>query len=545
VSGRTVTRIRWAFRLLILAIGLFETFWFRHDMNPDGICYLDLSDAILAGDLGTAVNGYWSPGFPVLLATVRLAFQGPEAEFLLAHIAQFFCLVFALLAFEFLLREWIRSRRDPGGAAPGTQWLVLITYPLFAWMTLALVKLPKITPDLLHAGFLLLACGQALRIGRGVTGARPGATLGLILGLGFLAKAPMLPIGLVVLFSVAVAAASLRRAFSTAGPAAAVFLLIVAGWAVALSLHAGRLTWGDTGRLNYAWHINDVRDYAHAADVAPHGKLAHPPRRVLESPATFEFDVPVAGTYPLWFDPPYWQEGVQARFEAEKQIARTRVVLGRFLRETVIPSWPLVAILAVYVVTVGGARAFRRAGSRLRRTLPLWLPGLAGLAMYSMVVMLDRYVAVLLFMVLLSLIDLVPSRPGRPRVALWVGIVTLVLTFGNVLALRNRALRENHGDEHHRVAADLRGHGIRPGDRVAFVGRAVSAYWARLGRLRIVADIPKTDQDRFWALPSSGRERVFEAFARAGCVAVFVRRKPVPRSWVPLGDSSICVRMLR
>src|SRR5260370_28690913 len=46
-----------------------------------------------------------------------------------------------------------------------------------------------------------------------------------------------------------------------------------------------------------------------------------PPRTIFDNPQVIEFATPIAGPYPLWYDPAYWYEGAKARFNASQQIA--------------------------------------------------------------------------------------------------------------------------------------------------------------------------------------------------------------------------------
>jgi hypothetical protein len=65
------------------------------------------------------------------------------------------------------------------------------------------------------------------------------------------------------------------------------------------------------------------------------------------------------------------------------------------------------------------------------------------------------------------------------------------------------------------LAADSLGRlGVRARDRVAFIGRAPNVSWARLARVRIVADCHP--EARFWRAPRSQRADLIEKFRRAG-----------------------------
>src|SRR5262249_42235485 len=70
-----------------LAAAAADAFIGRDAMNPDGISYIDMARAaLLVGPRGL-VNGYWSPGYPALIAAMlRLIRPGTAAEFAVVHL---------------------------------------------------------------------------------------------------------------------------------------------------------------------------------------------------------------------------------------------------------------------------------------------------------------------------------------------------------------------------------------------------------------------------------------------------------------------------
>ena len=69
-----------------------------------------------------------------------------------------------------------------------------------------------------------------------------------------------------------------------------------------------------------------------------------------------------------------------------------------------------------------------------------------------------------------------------------------------------------------------------------------NVYWARLARVRIVAEVfDKDTGDRsrtYWHAPPEAQQRVLDAFRRAGArmvVADRVPEGPLPDGWLPLG----------
>src|SRR6266851_2384971 len=55
------------FWLLAAVLGGFHAWASRYSMNPDGIVYLDMADAYLGRDWGTALISYRSPLYPWIL----------------------------------------------------------------------------------------------------------------------------------------------------------------------------------------------------------------------------------------------------------------------------------------------------------------------------------------------------------------------------------------------------------------------------------------------------------------------------------------------
>ena len=53
-----------------VAFGLVHAWVGRYSMNPDGVSYLDMGDALVRRDWAHAVNGYWSPLYGWMLGLV-------------------------------------------------------------------------------------------------------------------------------------------------------------------------------------------------------------------------------------------------------------------------------------------------------------------------------------------------------------------------------------------------------------------------------------------------------------------------------------------
>jgi hypothetical protein len=69
--------------------------------------------------------------------------------------------------------------------------------------------------------------------------------------------------------------------------------------------------------------------------------------------------------------------------------------------------------------------------------------------------------------------------------------------------------------------------GVRPGDRVAVIGYAYDSFWARLARVKIVAEMPEQQAVKFWMGDDRLQEDVLNAFASSGVKAVVAEYAPV------------------
>jgi hypothetical protein len=99
------------------------------------------------------------------------------------------------------------------------------------------------------------------------------------------------------------------------------------------------------------------------------------------------------------------------------------------------------------------------------------------------------------------------------------------------------------------VGKSLNKAGVRPGEDVAIIGDSSDGCrWARMARVRIVAQILREDTDDFWRVSDPRvKAEVYDAFARAGAKAVVAEETPPPGGfgdWQRLGDTHYYVHFL-
>lgn len=576
-----------------LSLGAVHTWAARHSMNADGMSYLDLADAWRTGRWADAVNAYWSPLYPWVLAmALHLAKPGGYWEAAVAHLVNFVGYGFSLVCFHYFwmgLERHVSARRQSAGNTGKTafpQWAwVALGYALCVWILLDWVTVDQVTPDLYVAGWVFLDAGILVRIRDGKARILLFILLGISLGLGYLTKAILLPMAAVFLATAFLASPRKLRAIPPLMLTTVMFAALGGPWAYALSKAKGRFTLGDAGKLNYAFIVNGFKPWdvwqgepppPGRGDTATHGiaqaadrsnrvsTAKHPARWLLDGPHVFEFASPRAGTYSLWYDPAYWHEGAEPRFDLRQQVRvcaqQLAVYFSLFCRD----QGPISFVLLCLLLVRG------RWASIIGDVLSLWwlaLPAIAGLAAYAMVKVEARYVApfvILLWAVVLPLVRLEQTEAtGRLiRCAAAAILIALILTVGynSAPAIREAVtdLRERHEscpNWHWRVAQEMSRAGLHPGDHVGHVGQALKSwsYWARLAGVRITAELRPWES--FWLGDDAARKRALGAFAAAGVKAVVTRKQEVCErpfglpydfapGWRPVGNTGFYIRFL-
>ena len=558
----SVTRIRAAAWAVALLLGFTQAWRSRHAMNPDGVSYLDIADAYIAADWSAAINEYWSPLYSWILgAATLLTRPSPYWESTVVHLVNFGIYALCLGSFELLITRLIRALRHdgtPGGdrSSGGTdEWAWrLLGYSLFLWSALALISVTAVTPDMCVAALTYLACAILLGPNDRVTGWWPSFALGLTLGLAYLAKAAMLPLAFVFIASTFVAwrmpwRVSLRRV----GLAAAGFALLAAPFVVAMSKAKGRPTWGAVARIAYAWCIDGAVPSIHCdAEAGERGTVIHATRQISDVPAIYEFASPIAGSYPPWYDPSYWYDGVRSRLAPSRLLSRLLVHSLEYLRF-------LAPVVTAFAILWWASGKFAVRHGAWRQFATLTLPAAAALVMYGAVYIQPRYVGP--FLVLLSLgafasvrLNLGSGAPvlrgaavGLATVLMTPLVVSLSLNAIVLVARQDTAGRSAH--KQWRVAEALQRAGVRTHDSVAAMGGELAPYWARLARVKVVAEIPAADDaNGFWASDSGARARVTDVLAAAGAKAIVAKSLPTwarSDAWLALNGTGYYVLVLR
>jgi hypothetical protein len=517
--------------------------------NIDGIFYLDLARAFLNHDWNSVVNAYWSPLYGCLLgAGLWLARASPYWESTVAHAVNLVIFAASMAAFEFFLRELCRHRMVSSvgeGMQPLPKWAMQVFgYSLCIYAGLVWISVAAVTPDQCVALVMYLAGGLLLRMQREQAGWASYALLGVLLGVGYLIKAALFPLGLVALAATPFLAtrASVGKRLGRALVTALTFAIVASPLVIALSHAKGRFTFGDTGKIAYAEMVDGLPGNVLWQGEGNLGTPKHPVRKIATNPSVFEFAMPVGGTYPPWNDPSYWLDGLKTRLDIGGQlhllVGSVHAYSGFILEQ----GGLVVAFIALFVLD---AKRY----SFWRETLaawPGWFAAIAGIGMFALVLVESRYVASFLVIAGLSAmagIRLLPSVGTRRFViGLAAAVAALNLFVVASLAARNlpsSLLRPRNA--HWEVAQALTRRGIGPGDTVAtIIDHRLGDYWAHLAGTRIVEEIPIEEMPKVASLRPEERAALIPTLQQPGAKAIVTTPAPPDGTgfrWEQLGNT--------
>jgi hypothetical protein len=575
--GRLLNRkLVWVYFALALLLALGYARYDYYPVDGDGTAFLDISQYLTGGHAALAINGYWNPGYPAVLAAVRAVThptrltEMPTAIYTNLGI---FALTMAACVFFtgglVRLRSVRRAAAIDLGASP--QRLVMPANALHVFGLALLVytlgrELPlgAIKADTLLLALLLVAMGLVLRLMAATAAlgrARLSlyALLGLTLGCAYLVKSfAFLPSALLfvaaLVFGLTRKGAPRRNIATGAVLAGVVFAAIAGPYIVAISRQLGHPSTGDSARLNYCffidqtprWHEWYHHDLGHATGV-----FLHPEQVIATDPPVYSFAAHPYGTFPLWFDPAWWTDGLTPKFWLHghlERLARCTGLLARYI--TARPeAFVLLALLLAF-------------GARLPRRRELWMWGvpvawgLLMLAIYFPIDLQDRYLMAPFLFLLLPIAAWLEVRHDRnpaPQLiaeSLVLLLAALAITQGASYVLSERREMVVHRGEPgynielHDIAAGLQSLGLHPGDKVACFGD-MACYrdqWGRLAGAHIIAEVGtpiQTEPQPLWdAMPDPNAVTApLRALGARFIVARFYNTARKPAGWVELEGS--------
>ena len=527
----------WGFGILLAAA---QAWAFRYYVSADAISYLDMSDGVMpGGDWHRLINGIWSPLYPSLLGIVRSAFNiSPANEIVAGHLLNLPFFIFAFGCFEFLLRSALRNL-----ALRLPTWAVLsIVYALFLWASIGMITLTSLRADMLMSGFVYLATGMLVRMQGRLPQWSSYCTLGVIIGIGTLAKTPVLPLGLIILAASLFAVQNRQTALKMVAVSLLILLSIGSLYFVPLSRARHKLSFGESGKFNYLLYVNHVRPAWYVQNIGTAGgKLLHPPEKINSSPSAYAFSHSSLVTHPLRFDPSDWIVGARPRLAFKDQLRTCLATIRKLSRHSITLGPVLLCICFLSFLSWRDGRLV----AGLRRAWTVWIVGLAGCLMYLLLNVEPRYVGSFLSLFCLGLIlsfD-IPAKLSRRAVAISTVLVVVVLLapLAATSGIRFfKSLGGGNGDAE--AAMELSRAGIRPGDKVARISGTVTDLGIeRIARVEVIGEVGIGDAQLFWNAAPETQQAILQLFASRGAravVATAIEASPATHSqWNHLGST--------
>jgi hypothetical protein len=299
------------------------------------------------------------------------------------------------------------------------------------------------------------------------------------------------------------------------------------------------------GTLVHEWYVGDLPCPLFGEPVRPAsdewddcmlprspGEIISPQPfpRLMRDPSVYYFPQPASATFPAWYDATKWYPDVHPTLHLKAQVIMLVKNLGQ--------DW---YVLIPFLAAAGAAILVAGVRSRVPRDIEylLLVPSLGTFVIYALSYSSVRYLgpAVALTVLAFAPIALATARRGRPA---WLGqalVVPALLMLAAYLApLADTIWYERHATNTLAEEADaLRSAGLAPGMRVGIIGDGSNAYWARLDRVHIIAEIHYVERNAYWNAPAAKQAAVIDAFRRAGVQAIVGDPPPVDATALPAG----------
>jgi hypothetical protein len=544
--------------LILLVLGWLEGWYKRTDFSTDAISYLDISRAIPLHDWKMIFNPLWSVGYPLLLAAARPFFPSDSSgEWLSIHVVNMILFVGAWSAFLFLLEALrpLLPRAQKGEEA--RLFLFLAGAGIFASVQLCIDSVSRVGPDLMVSALFFTATALVLRLVARPTWKR-AVLLGIVLGVGYWTKGIFLALSTALLVVAGTALWARRKTILPLLPTCIVFAVLVAPYAAGLSWSYGQFTLGDSGPLNYAFHVNLLPRWTNwQGEPGGYGKPIHPTHQLSSNPDIFSFAEPYHNTYSPFGNISYWYQGYRHFVSARNQaIAIARDL--NYLMHALLPQPIFYAIVLGAILILIAARARRQWLRAMLALWPLFVPALIGVLLYVQVHLEDRYLGSFLtilcllpFAAFAKIAEHVPGKLMRALSLLLIAgaVCNFAVVNRDVFAhLRNHyTYREN---PQWKLGLAMERAGLKPGDGIAVIGGPnASCTWAYIAHLRIIAEMGGKPFDQrhpeppdaagpiaeFWHASPDEQQQIVDIFRSTGARAVIASEKPVeisaPAGW--------------
>jgi len=281
--------------------------------------------------------------------------------------------------------------------------------------------------------------------------------------------------------------------------------------------------------------------------------LIHPVQRLMTSPDVYLFPSPIAGSYPVFNDPAYWDDGLKPVIYLKGELWHITMNLFHTLQWLGERAWFVVGLALLLWMQ------FRsRSAGPFKQIMPALLCFGCMWGLYVLVNVEGRYIFGI-FTAILLLGAAAVRLPDSDAVRKIVAIGCIIVACGAALDALNVAasevfagVRQNKignfkvasaigpfGNPYWEIAQTLNQRlGLKPDDQVACMRQGCDlTYWAQLAGVRIVADMSR--EDDYWAATPADRAKAMSLLAHSGVKAVVTRYLGAgaeSEGWIPISD---------
>jgi hypothetical protein len=369
--------------------------------------------------------------------------------------------------------------------------------------------------------------------------------LGQALALGYLAKAPAFPLAILFFVMLLFLSRGEKWRWLKCLASIAAFALIACPFFYTLSKKEARLTFGESGRVNYLMYGDGLPAYW-LGEGAPSGRVAASYDTLCTDPPVYAFrEVPKGVFYPS-LEPSRWYAGLVSHINFGQEARNLRAGYHT-LGEMAEAESDLILGFVILLLISGFAKG-------LKSVLAwwfLWLPAVCGTVMFWMVHVEDRFIAPFVVLGCVGLYSgVLVTSSEKPRLVGKILLALLLVQGGRasiVVAKGFLGLAKSSTSSAARIVTDLEAAGVPAGTSVALIGYHSGPYWAWMGQYSIVGELPSSGTPRFLGASPSERNRMYACLANTGARAVLLRAdmpELLEPGWQKVGGEDLYVRLL-
>ena len=278
----TYKRLSILWVLISLLLGFLQFWRSRFEITSDFLAYADIADAYLRGDWKYALNSSWPPLYSILLTIPIGLADTPETEAIYCHLLQYVLFIFYLYCVWLIIPELWRRATGNEIKDETINWKSL-SFISISWLisVLGLLSFHPIillTQDMLQAPIILFTLYVLLYIKNRKINVFNAILLSFVLSIGFYAKSIfILLFPFIYLSAILCEELSLRSKIKYAFIMSLVFFAFISPYVISISLQQQRLTFGDSGTINYGFSVSKVfAEFPHESVLTEEGLFITP-----------------------------------------------------------------------------------------------------------------------------------------------------------------------------------------------------------------------------------------------------------------------------